>query len=244
MEAPELRIGVLTPHDAVGPEEELPAMARGRVVTRVVRVSRDRGHPGTGPAALRALSAATVLDDAAQALLTDPTDAVAHASTTTAYALGGEAEASMVSRLESQLSVPVVATCSSAVLALRSLGVERLSLIGAPWFDPELNELGSAYFRSQGFDVVQSRSAELSHDPARIDPAGISEWVSRHVADDADGVFIGGNGFRAAGAIEPLEAALGRPVLTSNQVLLWNVLARTGTPYAINGYGWLFASCP
>jgi len=41
-----------------------------------------------------------------------------------------------------------------------------------------------------------------------------------------------------------LEAALGRPVLTSNQVLLWNVLASAGVRFTIGGYGQLFAHEP
>jgi hypothetical protein len=45
-------------------------------------------------------------------------------------------------------------------------------------------------------------------------------------------------------AIAPLEAALGRPVLTSNQVLLWNVLASAGVRFTIGGYGQLFAHEP
>jgi len=124
--------------------------------------------------------------------------------------------------------------------ALHVLGVERLALIGAPWFDPALNELGAAYFRSQGFELVSSRSAELSLDPARIEAGAVYDWAARNVADDADAVFIGGNGFRAAAAIEGLEVALGRPVVTSNQVLLWNVLARADVRCEIDGYGRLF----
>ncbi|MBO0816103.1 MAG: hypothetical protein J2P30_13305 [Actinobacteria bacterium] len=69
----------------------------------------------------------------------------------------------------------------------------------------------------------------------------IGEWASRHVADAAQAVFIGGNGFRAAGAIEALETAIGRPVLTSNQVLLWQLLAQVDAAFEIHGYGRLFA---
>jgi maleate isomerase len=236
-----IRIGVLTPHAAIGPEEEFPAMAPGRLLTRVVRVSNDAP---TTPPGLRALRAAPLLDDAAKMLAADPVDVVGYASTTSAYVVGFEEESAMVSRLSALLDLPVAATCASAVLALRVLHVERVALVGAPWFDPELNELGAAYFRSQGFDVVSSASAELSHDPHRIDPAAIQAWTSRHVGDEAEGVFIGGNGFRAVRAIEPLETAIGRPVLTSNQVLLWNLLAHAGAPARITGYGRLFAHKP
>ena len=82
------------------------------------------------------------------------------------------------------------------------------------------------------------------NDPDRIDPAAVCAWASRHVPDDAEAVFIGGNGFRVARAIEPLEAAIGRPVLESNQVLLWNLLAQTRTRLRIRGFGRLFAQEP
>jgi maleate isomerase len=216
-------------------------MAPGRLVTRVVRVSND-GVPTTPPG-LRELTAAP-LDHAAKKLATDPVDVVGYASTTSAYVVGFDEETTIVARLSALLDTPVAATCASAVLALRVLHIERVALVGAPWFDPELNELGAAYFRSQGFDVVSSASAELSHDPRRIDPDDIQAWASRNVSDEAEGVFIGGNGFRAVRAIEPLETAIDRPVLTSNQVLLWNLLAHAGATAQITGYGRLFAHEP
>jgi len=238
-----IRIGVLTPHVAVGPEEEFPAMTPGRLVTCVVRVSPDGPGPSppTTPLGLRALTRPPFLDEAAEILATGSLDVVGYASTTSAYAIGFDAEAAMVSRLSALLAVPVAATCASAVRALQVLGMERVALIGAPWFEAELNALGTAYFRGQGFDVVSSESAGLPRDPDRIDPAAVHEWTSRHVADGAQAVFIGGNGFRAAGAVDRLEEALGRPVLTANQVLLWNLLGNVGATFTVDGYGQLFA---
>jgi maleate isomerase len=234
-----LRIAVLTPHATPGPENEFPAMAPGRLVVHVVRVGGD-DDPPIKPAVLRALTTPAVLGEAAERLRSDSIDAVAYASTTSAYAIGFVTETAMTSQLAERLGVPVVATCASAVRALSALDVERVALVGAPWFDTELNELGTAYFRSQGFEVISSRSAELSQDPGRIEPAAVYEWTSQHVEDEAEAIFIGGNGFRAARAIEQLESAIDRPVLTSNQVLLWNLLAQTKTSWEINGYGRLF----
>ena len=234
-----IRIGVITPHAATGPEEEIPAMAPASI-TRVVRIGSAPGPP-TSPSALQSLTRAAVLDAAVGAFAGYSPDVVGYASTTSAYAIGFDAEAAVVSRLSALLGVPVASTCESAVRAMRALGLVRVVLVGAPWFDAELNELGAAYFRDQGFDVVSSASAELTPDPDRIDPADVYAWISGHVGGDADGVFIGGNGFRAAGAIDRLESALDCPVLTSNQVLLWNLLAQIGNPLVISGYGRLFA---
>jgi maleate isomerase len=244
-----IRIGVLSPHAAIGPEAEFPAMAPGRVTTRVERVSSDAAAVGVGanpptPSELRALTLPPFLDEAAETLGRDSVEVIGYASTSFAYAIGFDAEAAVASRLSRRVGIPVLATCASAVLALRVLDVGRIALVDPPWFDAELNELGAAYFRSEGFDVVSSASADLSRDSRRIEAAAVFEWTSRHVSEDAEAVFIGGNGFRAAGAIAPLEAAIGRPVLTSNQVLLWNLLAHAGATFEVRGYGELFVHKP
>jgi maleate isomerase len=83
-------------------------------------------------------------------------------------------------------------------------------------------------------------SAELPNDPGLIEPGAVVEWISRHLDEDAEAVLIGGTGFRTARAIEPLEARVGRPVLESNQVLLWSILSRLDTDIEVAGYGRLF----
>jgi maleate isomerase len=224
-------------------------MAPGRVVTCVARISSDGAAVGVGGtpttlSELRALTAPPFLDAAADMLGRGPVDVIGYASTSSAYAIGFDSEAAVVSRLTQQVGIPVAATCASAVLALHLFDVERIALVAPPWFDPELNELGAAYFRSAGFDVASSTSAGITRDPRRIEAAAVFEWTSRHLSEDAEAVFIGGNGFRAAGAIARLEAAIGRPVLTSNQVLLWSLLAQTGATLEVGGYGRLFAHKP
>jgi len=243
-----IRIGVLTPHEVPGPEVEFAVMTPGRLATRVVRITGVEGASDGGgpvsPAELGPLTTAPLLDRAAGQLVTSPVDVIGYASTTSAYTIGFDAERAMVSRLSQLTGCLVAATCASAVRALRVLQVERVALVGAPWFAPQFNELGAAYFASQGFDVVSSTSAGLSQDPGAVEAAAVCEWISQHVADAAEAVFVGGNGFRAAGAIEALETAIGRPVLTSNQVLLWQLLAQANDAFEISGYGRLFARKP
>jgi hypothetical protein len=60
------------------------------------------------------------------------------------------------------------------------------------------------------------------------------------VDPSTEAVFIACDGFRAARTIEELERRTGQPVLEANQVLLWSILAATGTTIHIQGYGRLF----
>jgi maleate isomerase len=239
-----LTVGVVTPHAVAGPEVELPAMTRGRVATVVSR----RGAPPeawqapsrTAPPAhaeLRASTEPAALDRTAVTFRGRTPAAVAHASTTTGYVIGHHEEAALVERLSRHFDVPAVASCAAAAAALRTYGVGRVQLVHPPWFDDEFDELGAAYFRSQGFDAVVTKAVSLPDDPARVDPQRVIDWVEHHLEDRAEAVFLAGNGFRAAAAVEELELRTDRLVLEANQALLWGILAATGTAWDLTGHG-------
>ena len=120
--------------------------------------------------------------------------------------------------------------------------IERVQLLHPPWFDEEFDGLGAAYFRSHGFEPIVTRATSLPDDPALVDPHRVAEWLLPHVEDRAEAVFLAGNGFRAAEAIEELELRSGRLVVAANQALLWGVLAATGASWDLTGYGRLLRS--
>lgn len=62
----------------------------------------------------------------------------------------------------------------------------------------------------------------------------------KSVGLEADAVFVGGNGLRAIGAIDALERALSRPVLTANQVVLWAALRAAKAGLEVRNYGRIF----
>jgi maleate isomerase len=241
-----ISVGVLTPHAAPGPEVEFSDMAGEQVVTRLVRIPALGATPGapgtppTTPSGLRETAVPTALDQAAEVLGHGQVDAIGYASTTSGYAIGFDAETTLLRHVSHEWDVPVAGTSASAVDALRAFDIQKVALVHPPWFDEEINELGAAYFRDQGFTVLGSGSADLPNDPSLIQPNAVIDWVSRHVSDEAQGVFIGGNGFRAARAVDTLERRPGRLVLESNQVLLWSILSKVHSSVEIRGYGKLF----
>lgn len=245
-----VRLGVLTPHADVGPESELRAMAPPEVGLHTARVpfgAMGQGgamDPTIPLAPVRAFAEPPGVDEAAALLAAAPVAAIAFAFTSSAYVIGARAEAHMLARLRERAhGLPVVATCAAAVEALRALGAGRIALVDPPWFDETLSELGRGYYEESGFEVPYAAPCGLPSDQALIRPDALHDWVAPRVPDAAEAVVIGGNGFRAVGAVQALEATLGRPVLTANQVLLWSALRATGTPaHAITAYGRVFAT--
>jgi maleate isomerase len=246
----QLRIGVLTPHADVGPESELRAMAPPEVgihAARVRFVAMGTGgtmDPTIPLAPVRAFAEPPHVDDAVELLAAAPVHAIGFGFTSSAYVLGAAAEEDMLERLRTRAGgLPVVSPTAAAVTALHGFGVQRVALVDPPWFDAKLNGLGRDYFQAARFDVIFAAPAELTSDQRRITPGDLFKWVRKNVPTTAEAVIIGGNGFRAVGAIDALEAELGRPVLTANQVLLWAALRATGAdPATVKGYGRLFAT--
>ena len=100
------------------------------------------------------------------------------------------------------------------------------------------------YWRAAGFDVVDCTRLQPSRFFTEVSAAEVFDFVSRRTPREADAVFIGGNGMRTIGALRALEDRLRRPVLGSNQVLMWEALRRFGRPDVVTGFGSIFGSRP
>ena len=244
---PAVRIGVLVPHADVGPESEMQVMAPPGVRIHAARVpfGAIRSGGGMDPTIplepVRRFAEPPELDDAAELLAAAPLDVVAYGFTSSAYVLGARGEADMVRRLRLRTrGIPVVTPCAAAVEALHALDARRIALFDPPWFDAELVRLGRAYYEHAGFDVLEATACELPSDQTAITPDALHRWIVEHAPADIDAVVVGGNGFRAVGTITALEADLGRPVLTANQVLLWGALRAADATVRVDHYGRIF----
>jgi maleate isomerase len=240
----QVRIGVLAPHADVGPESELHSIAPAGVRIHGARVLfTAMGLGGVMDATIphapvRAFAAAPHIDEAAELIAAAPVVAIGIGFTTTAYVLGAVGERALVERLGTRTGeVPVVSTCLSIVAGLRELGVSRIALFDPPWFDAELTGLGRDLYADQGFEVVHAAPCALRSAQSAIRPADLFEWIRAQTPDSADAVVVGGNGFRAVGVIDAVERALGRPMLTPNQTLLWGTLRAAHAGVTVTGYG-------
>lgn len=228
------RIAVLTPDSDPVPESEMSVMAPDGVSIHGSRVARPSLLP-------RAFAEPPYVDTAVELLAALAPRVILFAFTSSSYALGAEADKAVRARLEARSGkIPVLFTCPAATEALRILGARRIALVHPPWFTEEMNAQGRNYFGSQGFDVVGSTRIAPSRSFTEVPPAEVYEWTKRNVPDQADAVFIGGNGLRAIGAIQALEKALRRPVLTANQVLFWQALRLVGVESKVTQYGRVF----
>lgn len=133
--------------------------------------------------------------------------------------------------------IPAVTTTTAALEALRTLSIERLTLLTP--YPPRMTEIVREFLEANGFEVlsVAGRSCAdnlaIGNDP----PEAIAAFAREHLDDAADGIFCSCTNWRSMAAAEAIEAATGKPVVTSNQATVWAAYRRLGIDTPIEGYG-------
>lgn len=238
-----LRVGLLVPDGDVGPESEWSAItplgtsvnaSRFRFPVTAVQASEDR--IGMGP--VEFVAASGPLDDAISLLNPPSIDIYSLAFTSTSY-VGDDAD--LVARLSEQAQgKPVVTTGQALLAAVEHFDATRVLLVDPPWFPQELTDMGKAWLERNSVNVARATAAGLPSGQGNIHPGALHRWLCQST-DGIDLVLIGGNGFRAAGAVHAAEQDTGVPIVTANTALLWHTLRTAGRPTnEVTRYGQIF----
>jgi maleate isomerase len=151
-------------------------------------------------------------------------------------------EAEVVDALIASSSRPVAATTvmTGVVRALNAVGARRIG-VAAPYHD-EVNTVVQRFLIGHGFEIADYRGMNLTRnsDIDRVSPASIADFARAADDEDTDAVFICCGALRALDIVGDLENELGKPVIVSNQAMMWDCLRLAGVNDATPGYGRLF----
>ncbi|HUB98118.1 MAG TPA: hypothetical protein VL993_19495 [Stellaceae bacterium] len=135
---------------------------------------------------------------------------------------------------------PVAVTSEAVVAALKALGARRIVMV-TPYV-AAVNRRETAYLAHFGIELLADHAEGLTYgrDFRAITPQSWLEKVLARRRDDAEAYFLSCAQIRVAEIIAPLEHALGRPVVTSNQAAAWHALRESGIADKVAGFGALF----
>lgn len=175
---------------------------------------------------------------AAQVLPEEEVDVVAYGCTAASIVLGNDAVAQYLNAAKPD--TPCVTPSSAAFDAFAALGVKRVSLL-TPYSPDVTNEM-AAYFAAHGPEVVSAACFGLTDDRqmARISEDSIVEGAIAACDPQAEAVFLSCTALRAATCVQRIEDRLGKPVVSSNQAMVWRCLRLAGIAAPVAGYGRLF----
>ena len=129
---------------------------------------------------------------------------------------------------------------SAALKALKKFHVKKLAIFTP--YSKKLNDEIVKYFLGEKFDVVSNSYLDIAadYDIGKVDENFLFQTLSNMDINNADALFISCTALPVLNIIEKLEKNLNKPVLSSNQALIWDTLEEIGQNRDVLGYGKLF----
>lgn len=141
--------------------------------------------------------------------------------------VGGLAGERAVRENLTSAGVPKAVTTSGAMLvALEHLGISRVA-VATPYV-AELAERLEGFLHEAGHETVGGAHLGLPGGIWRVPYDVVAQLVLDADRPEAEAVFVSCTNLPTYDLIGPLEAELGKPVLTANQVTMWAALRELG----------------
>ena len=150
----------------------------------------------------------------------------------------------IIERIENATAKPATSTSKGCLEAFKSAGAEKITLT-TPYIQ-ETNDREVAFLRSHGIEVLSETGLGITGDGGAMLAVEPNEWCNRVAKQDepsSQAAFLSCTAIRAIEAIEPIEAKIDKPVITSNQAMVWHALRKLGISERPRGYGRLMNTC-
>lgn len=179
---------------------------------------------------------------AAELLVDADADVIAFGATTLSLYQGKGYELEVEEAITDRTGLPAVATAAAVRRAFETLGVDSV-VVATPYID-ELDQAVVEFYEAYGIEVRDlTDNLYISDDPNQmvdLHPASPYQQVRSLDYEDADAIFISCTNYRSFDIIDQLERDTGKPVVTSNQATLWDVLKTIDVDYHPDNLGTLF----
>ena len=167
-------------------------------------------------------------------------DAVMWACTSGSFAYGWAGAHDQAAQLATAASIPASSTSLAFVDALRSMSITRVAI--AATYPADVAALFEEFLRAADVDVVRVSSHDIftAAEVGTITDDRLLDIASAGDAPEAHAVLLPDTAFHTADHLEALDARVGKPVLTANQVTVWQALRLVGASTDRPGLGALF----
>jgi len=187
----------------------------------------------------------TPFEEAVDSLRACRPDVLLYGCTSATLAQGPGFDAELRRRIEVRVAAPAVTAASAVIEALEDLGVERIAF-SSPYVS-SLNDCAVSFIEAFGIRCVgrADTAVPLGNDEvAALTPEDVTVLAREADCPQAEAIVLSCTDMRAAEAVPAIEARLGKPVVTSNQAMMYVALKRLGvSPAECALRGQLLAKC-
>ena len=163
---------------------------------------------------------------------------VAYGCTSGTVAIGEEKITSQIHK--SKPGVYVTTPITAAIRAFKKLSIQKVAIL-TPY--PKLvNKTVYQYLKDKQIEIDTFSGFNIDNDTdvAKIDPLHLIKTIKEINYSDVDAVFVSCTALRIVEVLQQVEDFIKKPVISSNQAIIWDSIRSVNINSNINGYGKLF----
>ncbi|HVV13864.1 maleate cis-trans isomerase [Amycolatopsis sp.] len=168
------------------------------------------------------------LAEGASLLAKHEPDAVVWACTSGSFVYRWDGARDQVEKLAKAAGKPASSTSYAFVNAAKALGLKRVAVAAS--YPDDVAKLFVEFLGHGGIEIVSMSSEDIdtAAEVGRLSPETVVGLAVSQDHPDADAVLIPDTAMRTLGVLGTIEERLGKPVLTANQVTIWEGLRLVG----------------
>ena len=234
-----VRLGFLYPDHSA--EDDYPRLG-ARIVppADVFVVHTSIGEDAHREDALRDTGDTKRLLEGAAELRRIGVDSAMWACTSGSFVFGLAGAREQAAAVEHFLDVPVSSTSLAFVDACHTLGLKRVAI--AATYPDDIAAMFQQLLADSGIETSQRGALGIitGVEVGTVERDRVIAHAKASDAPDAEAVLLPDTALHTVDFLEDLEAAVGKTVLTANQVTMWQALRMAGHPATQDGLGRLF----
>ena len=168
-------------------------------------------------------------------------DVILYGCTSATLTHGPEFDLELSSNILNNWNIHSVTAAGSLVYALNALSIERIGF-ASPYVE-NINKDAIEFLNMSGFETVSSANVKDKLDnygQGNLTPEKVCELAHRANSDEAQAIVLSCTDMRAVEVVNQLEQELSKPVITSNQAMLFNALKHINVSCTEINCGMLF----
>ncbi len=233
------RMGVLVPFTNVNLEPDMAMMCPPGVSLHIARMGGYDVDEIPDADQMHGLGAADI-DGPLALLMGAKPDVILYGCTSATLTHGPAFDRDLAARIKAQSGAATVTAAGALAHGLATLGVSRIGF--ASPYVKEINDQAIAFLAQGGVQTVarsEVSDALGNYGQGELTPDQVHALALRAEHPDAEALVLSCTDMRSAETLDALEQVLGKPVICSNQAMVFAALHALGINDPVPGFGQL-----
>lgn len=231
------RFGVLVPFTNTNLEPDMMLLRPEGVSLHFARLGGYDEDEIPDESQMQGLGASD-LDEPLRLLVATRPDVVLYGCTSATLTLGPAFDKDLAARIAARCGARTVTAAGALVQALASLNVRRIGF--ASPYVAAINDMAVSFLAECGVETMHRAEVSEPLDNSgqgALDPEAVFQLGLKADHPEAQALVLSCTDMRSVEIIARLEAATGKPVVTSNQAMAFSAMQAAGIGDSMTGYG-------